>query len=182
MALLHFVPANQLNVDQKVRYKELQKECFSSVNQAEAEKCFFAEPFGFLFASEDGMTVGQSELFIRKVSFEDRQVLLGGIGGVCVTGSMRNKGVGTQMVQRCVEILTEKRCEVACLNADIKGHPYGLYHRLGFKVMERKVSFEDIDGRVRYDGSEMFLPLCSSETFDLIMKSDTTFHMGKGYW
>jgi len=48
--------------------------------------------------------------------------------------------------------------------------------------MKRKVSFEDVYGRTRYDVGELFIPLCSKEAYDSIMKSDRTFHLGRGYW
>lgn len=182
MARLTFVPINQLTPNQKMTIKELQSECFSSVSREEVEQCFIAESFGLVFASENGAIVGQSELFMRNVLFGGREVILGGIGGVCVTASARNRGMATQIVRKCLGILTERRCDVACLNANVEDYPDGLYHRLGFRVMERKVSFEDVNGRMRYDSGEMFLPLCSNEIFKLIIKSDKTFHMGRGYW
>jgi hypothetical protein len=83
-----------------------------------------------------------------------------------------------------LEILKdERRSDVACLNADVDHHPDGgLYHQLGFRLMRRKISFEDVYGKTRYDTGELFIPLCSQETYDSIMKSDKTFHLGRGYW
>jgi predicted GNAT family N-acyltransferase len=182
MAPLSFVPNGQLTPDQKLSGRRLQNECFSSVSAEVLERCFFAEPFGQVFASENGTIVGQSKLFTRKVPFEGREVLLGGIGGVCVTASARNRGTATQMTSRCIEILKETRCDVACLTANIKDFPEGLYYRLGFRAMKREVSFEDFDGRIRHEGSEMFLQVCSNQLFELIMKSDKTLHMGRGLW
>lgn len=170
----------RLKPGEKSRLKELQKECFSSVSREEVEQNFIAEPFGMIFASEGGVIVGQSEVLMRGVLFENKEVLLGGIGGVCVTSSARNKGIATQLVRMGIEVLRDRRCDVVCLAANPAGRP--LYQRLGFKAMDRRISFEDVNGRIKYDDCEMFLPLCSNEIFELIMKSNKTFHMGRGYW
>jgi ribosomal protein S18 acetylase RimI-like enzyme len=179
-----FVRLSELTSGRIQRIKELQKECFSHVSREEIEECFIAEGFGWIFAYEHGLIVGQVELHSRTVLFERRQVSLGGLGGTCVTAAARNRGIAKAMVEKGLEILRhEKKSDVACLNADIKHHlTGGLYQQLGFRLMKRKVSFEDVYGETRYDIGELFIPLCSQETYDFIMKSDRTFHLGRGYW
>ncbi len=87
------------------------------------------------------------------------------------------------MVKKGLDVLREEKCDLACLNADVRNHPDGgLYSQLGFKVMSRRISFEDVYGGKRYDSGEMFVPLCSKEIYDLIMNSEKTFHVGRGYW
>lgn len=122
------------------------------------------------------------KLFKRDIEFDGRSLALGGIGGVCVAENMRRKGIATEMIRKGLEVLREKGCEVACLNADLSRNVYRLYENIGFKLMDRKISFEDINGKIRYDDGTMFVPLCSKEIFEHIMKSDKTFHYGKGYW
>jgi ribosomal protein S18 acetylase RimI-like enzyme len=179
-----FVRLSELTSGQIQRIKELQKECFSHVSREEVEDCFIAEGFGWIFAYENGLIVGQVELHDRTVLFEGRQVSLGGLGGTCVTAAARNRGVAKAIVKKGLEILRhEKKNDVACLNADVEHYPGGgLYHQLGFRLMKRKVSFEDVYEETRYDIGELFIPLCSQETYDFIMESDRTFHLGRGYW
>jgi len=179
-----FVPLGELTSMQRQRIGELQKECFSHVSRKEIEECFIAEGFGWILAYENGLILGQVELHSRAALFEGGHVSLGGLGGTCVTADARNRGVGKAMVEKGLEILRhEKKSDVACLSADIEHHPHGgLYHHLGFRLMMRKVSFEDVYGRTRYDVGELFIPLCSQETYDLIMRSNGTFHIGRGYW
>jgi len=179
-----FVRVSELTSGQIRRIRELQKECFSRVSRKEIEECFFAKGFGWIFASEDGVIVGQVELHGRTVLFEGKQVSLGGLGGTCVTAVARNRDIAKTIVKKGLEILRhEKKSDVACLNADIEHHPNGgLYHQLGFRLMKRKVSLEDAYGKTRYDNGELFIPLCSQETYEFIMKSDRTFHLGRGYW
>ncbi len=179
-----FVPLDELSSGQRQRRGELQKECFSHVSREEIQECFIAEGFGRIFAYENGLIVGQVELHSRTVLFEGKQVSLGGLGGTCVTAAARNRGIAKAMVRKGLEILrSEKRSDVACLNADIRHYSDGgLYHQLGFRLMKRKISFEDAYGKTRYDIGELFIPLCSQETYDFIMKSDRTFNLGRGYW
>ena len=179
-----FVRLSELTSGQIQRIRELQKECFSHVSQEEVEECFAAEGFGWILAYEKAIIVGRVELHSRTVLFEGKQLSLGGLGGTCVTTAARNRGVAKAIVKKGLEILRhEKKSDVACLNADIEHHPNGgLYHQLGFRLMKRKVSFEDVYGETRYDIGELFIPLLSQETYDFIMKSDRTFHLGRGYW
>ncbi|HEX9240157.1 MAG TPA: GNAT family N-acetyltransferase [Candidatus Bathyarchaeia archaeon] len=179
-----FVRLSDLTSGQRQRIKELQKECFSHVSREEVEECFIAEGFGWIFAYENATIAGQVELHSRTVLFEGKQVSLGGLGGACVTAASRNRGIAKAIVKKGLEILRhEKKSDVACLNADIRHHPDGgLYHQLGFRLMKRRISFEDVYGKTRYDIGELFIPLCSQETYDYIMESDRTFHLGRGYW
>jgi len=179
-----FVRLSELTSGQIQRIKELQKACFSHVNRKEIEECFIAERFGWIFAYENAVIVGQVELHSRTVLFDGRQVSLGGLGGTCVTAAARNRGIAKAMVEKGLEILRhEKKSDVACLNADIEHYPNGgLYQQLGFRLMKRRISFEDAYGETRHDIGELFIPLCSQETYDFIMKSDRTFHLGRGYW
>src|SRR5713101_5658443 len=75
-----FVRLGELTSGQRQRIGELQKECFSHVSREEIEECFIAEGFGWIFAYENMIIVGQVELYSRMVLFEGKQVSLGGLG------------------------------------------------------------------------------------------------------
>lgn len=160
----------------------MQEECFSNVTAEEIRECFIAESFGWVFAFAEQSIVGQLELYLREVSFAGRRISLGGLGGTCVTASYRNRGIGSELVKRGLAILKDTRADIACLNADVKNYPHGIYQKLGFELMEREISFEDVYGIIRHDSGEVFIPLCSREIYDLVMKSDEIFHLGRGYW
>ncbi len=178
-----YVDARKLSRMQKRRVKELQEECFSRVDRKEIEECFIAKGFGWVFACQTDSIVGQIELFARKLRFDGRTLLVGGLGGTCVTVSARRRGVGSILVKRAIEILTERKCDIACLSANIRDHPSGgLYGKLGFTLMKRPVSFTDVHGRIRYDTGEMFAPICSKQAYESVMNSGNTFHMGRGFW
>lgn len=183
MTELRYVSTPRLTLSQKTRIKELQRECFSRVSREDIVECFIARGFGWVFAYSDNSIVGQIELFRRVANFEGHKILLGGLGGTCVTFPVRHRGLGSRLVKEGMKILTRNKCDIACLNANIRDYPSGgLYHRLGFRLMSRPVSFTDVYGHTRNDTGEMFVPICSEDVYELVFDGHTTFHIGRGYW
>jgi hypothetical protein len=86
------------------------------------------------------------------------------------------------MLQKGLEVLIMEGCDIACPNIDLKKTAYKVYERLGFKLMDRKISFENINGEFKYDTGTMFFPVNSKDIYDLVMNSKSTFHYGVGYW
>jgi hypothetical protein len=86
------------------------------------------------------------------------------------------------MVKRTLIVLSDEHCDVACLNVDLEKKVYPIYEKLGFTMMERDISFENVRGEIVKDKGTMFTPLASPEKYNLIMNSPDTFHYGKGYW
>jgi GNAT superfamily N-acetyltransferase len=118
---------------------------------------------------------------VTRVSHIDLAVRLA--CATCVTASARKRGLGSGLVRRGIEILTQKNCDIACLNANIKKYSSGgLYYRLGFRLMRRGISFTDANGTKRHDTGEMFIPIRSNDLYELVMNSRKTFHIGRGYW
>ncbi|MCK4477205.1 GNAT family N-acetyltransferase [Candidatus Bathyarchaeota archaeon] len=178
------VPEIKLSNQQKQGIEELERLCFSDVDPKEGEECFCAESFARILAYNNNELVGHLILHKRDMKFDGRKVVLGGVVGACVTEHMRGRGIATKMMKKGLEVLRKQKCDVACLNADPvkRKTAYRLYQRLGFKLMKRKISFEDIHGNIRYDTGTMFILLRSKEIFNHIMNSNKTFHYGKGYW
>ncbi len=181
---LILVPEGELSDQQKYGIGELNRQCFSDVDPQEGEECFFAESFARILAYDNDELVGCLTLHKRNIEFDKKEILVGGAVGACVTEHMRGKGIGVRLMKKGLAVLERHNCDVACLNANpIKRKiAYGIYKKLGFRFMRRKISFEDKHGNIRYDTGTMFIPLHSKELFDYIMKSKKTFHYGKGYW
>ena len=179
---ISIVSEKELSNQQKLGIGKLERQCFSDVDPKEAEECFYAESFARILAYSDEELIGHLKLFRRNIEFDGRKVILGGVGGSCVSENMRGRGIATKMIRKGLEILKDKNCDVACLNADLSKTAYRLYEKIGFKLMNRKISFEDIHGKIRYDIGTMFIPVRSKEIHNYIMNSDKTFHYGRGYW
>lgn len=178
------VSENDLSDEQRRGIEHLEMHCFGDVDSKDVEECFYAESFARILAYNGDKLVGYLLLHMRDIEFDGREVVLGGAVGACVTEAMRGKGIATKMMKKGLEVLRAHNCDVACLNADLVNRriAFELYKRLGFELMEKEVSFEDIHGRTRYDTGTMFIPLRSKELFNHIMNNKKTFHYGKGYW
>lgn len=179
---IELVKAGELSSEQELGLLSLNQECFGDVPVKEIEENFYAEPFAYLFAFDKNQMISRVALFKRHIEFDGKSVVLGGIGGVCVTKDHRHHGVASSMLKRALVVLKSEGCDVACLNVDLEKKIYGVYEKLGFKMMEREISFENSKGETVGELGTMFIPLNSPELFDYIMSSSKTFHYGKGYW
>lgn len=184
MIRIRLVFEDFLTDEQKAGIEGLERQCFSDVDPEEGEECFYAESFARILAYSNGELVGHLVLHKRNIEFDGKRVILGGTAGVCVAEHMRERGIATKMMKKGLEVLKEQECDVACLNADPlkRKTAFELYKKLGFKLMDRKISFEDIHGNMRYDIGTVFIPICSKEIFNHVMSNDKTFHYGRGYW
>lgn len=170
------LPIYQQAIDQ------LNKECFSDVDPQEVTENFIAEPFGYTFATDINQIIGRLALFKRPIKFANQDIVLGGMGGVCVSTAYRHQGVATEILKHGLSVLHDEGCDIACLNVDLEKKIYGVYEKLGFRMIEREISFENVHGTTIYEPGTMFIPICSPKIYDLIMHSTETFHYGKGYW
>ena len=161
---------------------KLNQECFGNVPHSEITENFIAEPFAYLFAMIGDHAISRVALFKRDIVFSAKNIMVGGIGGVCVTGDHRHHGVASSMLKRALIILNKEKCDIACLNVNLEKKVYRVYEKLGFKMMEREISFENSKGNIIREKGTMFIPLCPEEKYNLIMQSKEIFHYGKGYW
>lgn len=179
---IEFAKSDELTSIQQEGLDSLNAECFGDVPETEVVENFYAKPFGYLFAMLGNKAISRVALFKREVIFDNRKIQLGGIGGVCVTADHRHHGVASSMLKRALVILNKEKCDIACLNVDLEKKVYRVYEKLGFKMMEREITFENSKGQLIKENGTMFIPVCSQEIYDFIMNSKNTFHYGKGYW
>lgn len=176
------VKENEITQKQQSDIKTLAAECFPDVTATQDEEHFYAESFARILAYDNDLLVGHLKLFNRKVEYANQPVNLGGMGAVCVTSPYRGKGIATNMLKRGLDVLKERNCDIVCLNVDTSKETYKLYESVGFKMLQKNISFEDSHGEIKFDDGTMFLPLHSHTVCDAIMKGEHTFHYGKGYW
>ena len=72
---------------------------------AEERDKFFSEPEAWLLVFEEDKLTGRLLLHKRKIAFTNKEVTLGGIGGVCIRRDRRRQGVATKMLKKTVGIL-----------------------------------------------------------------------------
>ncbi len=179
---IELVRVGELTPDQQTGLEALNHECFGDVPAQEIAENFIAEPLAYLFAMIGTEMISRVALFKREVVFAGQNIMVGGIGGVCVTTAHRHHGVASSMLKRALLILREEKCDVACLNVDLEKKIYPIYQKLGFTLIQRDISFENVRGEIICEPGTMFIPLCSQEKYDLIMNNSETFHYGRGYW
>jgi len=179
---IEVIPIKQLTNSHQRGIEHLGQVCFGHVDKVAINEHFFAKGFAWVLAVHDNKVVGLLELHRRKRVFDKSKFLLGGIGGVCVLPEFRKLGIGRKLMLKGLEVLREAGCDVVCLNVDLEEPMYSFYEKLGFKMMEREITFTDIHGKRIRDEGTMFKPLNSQEIYNHIMKSRKTFHYGNGYW
>lgn len=179
---IRIVPRKQQTLEHQLSVTRLGKACFGNVSEREATEHFFSKGFARVFAYHKATIVGTLELFKRARVFDSIKYVLGGIGGVCVCKEMRMSGIGHKMMTYALETLKKENCDVACLNVDLEIPIHSFYEKLGFKLMNRAITFTDIQGNRVHDNGTMFIPINSHSMYSKIMNSNKTFHYGKGYW
>jgi len=157
-------------------------ECFPDVTPQQNEEHFYAKEFARILVYDKEFLVGHVKLFSREIEYHHNKINLGGMGAVCVKKEYRGRGIATEMLRNGLEILSERGCDIACLNVDTRKETYKLYESVGFTMLKKNISFEDSHGKIIYDDGTMFIPLHSRHIYDEIMKGKNTFHYGKGYW
>lgn len=179
---IEVVRVEDIMPEQQAELDKLNQECFGDVEDVEIQENFIAEPFAYLFAFVGKAIISRLALYKREIMFSKQKMLIGGIGGVCVTSAHRHHGVASSMLKRALLILKEEKCDLACLNVDLDKKIYGIYEKLGFKMMDRDISFENVRGEIIHDPGSMFMALESPEKYTIVMESTQTFHYGRGYW
>lgn len=179
---IELVKAGELTPSQQIGLDALNGECFSDVPAQEIAENFIAEPFASLFAMIGNQVISRVALFKREVIFEGQKIMLGGIGGICVTTTHRHHGVASSMLKRALATLKTEACDVACLNVDLEKKVYRVYEKLGFKMMNREISFENVRGEIVQGAGTMFIPINAPDKYEFIMNSSSTFHCGRGHW
>ena len=177
-----YSPANKVTNIQQRSIKRLQKICFGHIDAKEIKEHFFPKGFAWVLAYHNDELVSILELHKRRRVFDKSKFLLGGVAGVCVDSCMRKRGIGSKLIIKGLEVLKENGCDVACMTVELEEPMYGFYEKFGFKMMEREISFTDVNGKRIYDGGTMFIPINSVDIYNHIMNSCKIFHYGNGYW
>jgi predicted N-acetyltransferase YhbS len=122
-------------------------------------------------------------IFLREVSFENQNVLIGGLGGLCVDEKYRNQGIATKLLSEAMEILKELNCDISILFTDIDYPPYvKLYGRFGFVLLGREYCFMDRVGKTKTNNNAMIAPVNSTDKYNLILDSKEILNIGAGEW
>lgn len=142
---------------------------------------YFSIPKTWILAFEEDQIIGSIKLHKRKVRFNNKEVILGGLGGVCTRKDKRSLGIASMMVQKGMNILKEWECEVAYLCANIK-ESGSLYPRAGFVPLKKPYTYYGQSGKLYEETNGFIAPVKSMNLFIEILNSEQKLHLGSGNW
>ncbi len=149
-------------------------------NLAAEEERFCSRPKAWLLVFEGDRIIGGTKLYRRKVVFNNREVILGGVGSVCTRTDKRNQGIATSMLKEAVKILKKWECDIAYLCANIEMRSF--YGQVGFVPLNKPYTYYGRSGKL-YEGHKgMIAPLNSSSIFEEVLSTKHKLHLGKGDW
>ena len=94
-------------------------------------------------------------LFMRTALWNDREVTIGGIGGVATHPGKRGSGFATAGMQTAVQWFAREDKDFAVLFCE--PHNYAFYRNLGWHQFEGDVFAEQPQGRVRFEAMAPFV-------------------------
>lgn len=172
----------EVSANEHTQITALQAKIFGGVPQEEIQEDFYANPFAVILAKVDSEIVGYCGLFSRTVTFMDRTIHLGGLGGLMTHIKYRGQGIGGQMVRQVLEELHRIEADIAFLSVDTKGTMDEFYRKYGFVSLHQEFSWRRKSGSIESDHGGMIAPLCSNELKERILHSNEVFFIGDGYW
>lgn len=142
---------------------------------------YFSVPKAWLLVFEGAQIIGSIKLHKRNVKFNNKNIILGGLGGVCARKDKRRLGIASMMIEEAMKILKEWGCDVAYLCANIE-ESGSLYPRAGFVSLNKPYTYYGRSGKLDEETNGMLAPLKSLSLFEEILNSKQKFHLGKGNW
>ena len=148
---------------------------------AEEKDKYFSKPKAWLLVFEEDQIVGSIKLHKRNVKFNNKDVTLGGLGGVCTRKDKRRLGIAAMMIEEGMKTLRKWGCDVAYLCANIE-ESGSLYPRASFIYMKKPYTYYGQSGKLYEETNGMVAPVKSLDLFKEILNSEQKLHLGKGNW
>ena len=162
--------------------ENLKKEIFSDVPEDEAKEDFYCKPMAHVLAYSDKKIVGYVGIYKRIVPHQDREMVLGGIGGLMVVPEFRKQGLGKAIALRGLDKLKEMKVDLAFLSVDTNKTTDQFYKKIGFIDLPQHFSWTNSRGEIKSDDGGMIAPMGSRELFEEVFNSNEVLYVGKGYW
>ncbi|NIM59430.1 MAG: GNAT family N-acetyltransferase [Candidatus Aminicenantes bacterium] len=149
-------------------------------NLAAEKERFCSQPKAWLLVFEGDQIIGGTKLYRRKVMFNNREIILGGIGSVCTRIDKRNQGIATSMLKEAVKVLMKWECDIAYLCANIEMRSF--YGQVGFVPLPKPYTYYGRSGKLHEGYKGMIAPLNSPSIFEMVLSSKHKLHLGQGDW
>jgi predicted GNAT family N-acyltransferase len=147
----------------------------------EEEEKFCSQPKAWLLAFENERLIGTTAIHQRKIQFDDKDIVLGGIGRVCTRMDRRRQGIANLMLKQAVKTLRKWDCDMAFLCANVKDSG-DLYVQVGFVPLNKPYTYSGRSGKLYKESNGMIAPINSQEIFEEVLHSAQKLHLGPGNW
>ena len=121
-------------------------------------------------------------VFKRKIKHNNNYILLGGVGGLRVRQDVRRQGIATKMMILAMQTLDDLNCDIAYLCANPSSFLALFYNKYGFVLLKKPYTFLGKSGKKYFERDGMIAPVNSPNIFQLIIKSQEPFDIGRGNW
>lgn len=191
MAHIKIIVYNKLPRFLKDQIDRFDQVCFPWIYQSEKRINEHRDKFspslkdqiGHVCALDKNSLVGRVVIMKRKITFENKPVILGGVAGVCISPEKRKLGLATKLLDRAIKELKLTGCDIAYLCTDVEDKGYlKLYGRFGFKVLGRLQTYLGKSGKRYIDHDAMIAPINSKTIFDLVISEKENLDIGSGNW
>jgi len=173
------------------RVAELLAQCFGVAGWAEDRRHEHDDRFSsqrdiwrhVLALNEADTVVGFATMYRRRIDWNGRSLLLGGLGDVCTDLDWRHRGIATAVAAAARMEMERVRCDVAYLCAAVKDPGIvWLYGQSGFIPLRRPHTYRGKSGRLYEDTDAMIAPICNPTVFEDVLNSSEPLHIGTGNW
>ncbi|MBM4168948.1 MAG: GNAT family N-acetyltransferase [Ignavibacteria bacterium] len=138
-------------------------------------------PFGYVAGYLEDEIVGVVNLHKRRIRYGKRNLMLGGLGGVCTHRKHRRKGIAVRLLIESMKVLRKNACDVAFLCTDLT-KLRSLYAQVGFVPLNRTYKATGLSGRAYYSDGGMIAPVCSKSLFNRLVGDSGAFDLQGQDW
>lgn len=156
----------------------------SPQTQADNEDRFYnLKPVRRLTALEGEQVVSYAAIYQRQITYLDKEIGLGGLGGVCTRPDRRRQGLASKLIDMGMAELKKLNCDLAYICTDTAdSSSVRLYKKAGFRVLGKPHTYYGKSGQLYTDHDGMIAPVNSEDLFDWVLKGKVPLHLGRGNW
>jgi len=174
---------DQVSDQQRADFFTFEEKCFEKDLKSHRDLLYFSQPFAHIFLNDNGKLISYLRVFIRKVSWKNQEIALGGVGSVATDQKYRGKGIATQLLKKAMKLLKREHVDFAILQTYIpKGEK--LYGQVGFYPANKGYTFFDAEDQLRAIKAKnvMVAPIENKVILEEVLQNEELIHIGKGDW
>ena len=159
--------------------------CFGTEEVRELrQSLYFAPTYHHLLIRKGGKLVSYLRTILREASWQDKTIMVGGIGSVSTKKEERGQGYASKILEKAMELLREGGADIVLLETNIeKGK--NLYGKVGFIPAGKPYTYNDINGELHAAKAKDVM-IAPGRIVDLVKEitssSSPLLHVGNGGW